>query len=126
MTTEKYGALATIKRTLDAIPGVYHEKRWGNPYEGGGKADITGAINCEAIHAVFVTDDDGSQRLDHQIVPFAWRFEIEAKRAGEQARKNQERRMHHWRKIGCLCGVATTKEDVLNILAPALALRGST
>jgi hypothetical protein len=117
MTTEKYGALATIKRTLDAIPGVYHEKRWGNPYEGGGKADITGAIECRLIE----TTHGGSRE-----VVFAWRFEIEAKRAGEQARKNQERRMHHWRKIGCLCGVATTKVDVLTILAPALALRGST
>lgn len=110
VATEKHGALKTIMRTLDGIPGVMYEKRWGNAYEGPGKADITGAIQVP-----FGASPSGS---------LAWRFEIEAKRPGEEMRPLQKARMREWTAIGVLGGQATTREDVLTILAPALALRG--
>lgn len=125
--TEKYGALETIKRTLDSLRapgcGVRYEKRMGNPYEGPGKADITGALECALTRtAVHHGAPSGTVLVEERVV-FAWRFEIEAKREGEAPRKAQEVRLRQWAKIGALCGVATTRADVLAILEPALRLR---
>lgn len=128
-TTERHGAQRTIARTLDSLEGVRYEKRHGNAYEGAGKADFTGAVQCKAsVREIVPAYDEAEQRprslLIERTITFAWRFEIEAKRAGEQGRKLQEYRLRQWADTGALTGIASTRDDVLAILAPALALRG--
>lgn len=85
---------ANVKRiltTLNGLPQCHAEKRWGNPYEGGGKADITGCYRGR-------------------------RFELEAKRVGAGARANQLWRLEQWRRAGAIVGVVVTPDDARRLL----------
>jgi hypothetical protein len=80
-----------VLRFLNKIPECHAEKRWGNPYEGGGKPDITGCYKGR-------------------------RFEFEAKRVGESPRKNQHWRLEEWEKAGAIVGIVYTLGDVIRLL----------
>lgn len=88
-----------IVKDLKTLPRCHAMKRWtGGIYSTVGEADVTGAIE-------------------------GWRFEIETKVPGEEARKAQEARLAKWRRAGAIVGVARSVEEARAIVLAGLAER---
>ncbi len=83
--------VSSIMQWLRQLPGCKVEKRHGNSYAGGGKPDLTGAINGK-------------------------RFELEVKRPGKKPTALQEREIEAWRTAGVVADVVTSVLDVQGVL----------